>query len=179
MRRPAGGRGERADPASDVEAVATRRRRAAEEPLDLRARSLAPFLDVEVRNPIHRTSYHVLFPEFPRRDSALCTCTDFARRGLGTCKHLEAAWSWLQTAPALPSPDPDRTDEDEVWKRIDGSLESVVKNRPSRIRDVERAGEVLFEKRPATERSGDGPGETVGPSKAGRPPSRTTSRARP
>ena len=182
MGRSVPGRAARPDAASDPEAVATRRRRAVEEPLDVRLRSREPVVDLEVRNPIHRTSYRVLFPEFPLRDSALCTCTDFARRGLGTCKHLEAGWSWLQGLPELPeAPAVAKTDRptSELWKEIDRRLDRLGRSAPSRIRDVEEAGVPLYEPGSvptAEEREG---GERVRRSGSGRPSPRTTSRARP
>lgn len=166
------------------EALAARRRRAVEELLDVRLRAREPYVVLEVRNPVHRTSYRVLFPEYPHRDSALCTCTDFARRGLGTCKHLEAGWSWLASLPELPEPALPRAPpaaSDELWGEIDRRLERWGRSVPSRIQEVEAAGAPLFE-----ESSTPGPGlgtteagETVGRGKAGRTRSRPTSRARP
>jgi hypothetical protein len=161
--------------------VATRRRRAAEEPLDVRLRSREPVVDLEVRNPIHRTSYRVLFPEFPLRDSALCTCTDFARRGLGTCKHLEAGWSWLQELPELPeAPVAAPTDRPpgELWKEIDRRLDRLGRSAPARIREVEKAGAPLYEQGTFPEDEEREGGEKVGRPGTGRPPPRTTSRAR-
>jgi len=182
MGRPVNARGARKEPGPEAEEVAARRRRAAEEPLDVRLRSREPVVDLDVRNPIHRTSYRVLFPEYPHRDSAICTCTDFARRGLGTCKHLEAGWSWLQGLPRLPEvappPAPTRP-PGEVWKEIDGRLERLVRSPPQQIRAVEQAGAVLFERKGGPEpgpREGE---ERVGSGRASRPPPRSTSRGRP
>jgi hypothetical protein len=90
-----------ADPAAD------RRARALEEPLDVTFRPDPRFLRVEVRNPSRGTRYTVVLPSFPAREGGFCTCTDFARRGLGTCKHLEAAWIWTgEHAPEANSPRP-------------------------------------------------------------------------
>src|SRR5271170_920842 len=86
----------------DPWAVAERRSRAVEEPLDVRLLAQEPFPLLEVRNPLHRTDYRVMLPTFPDRTVALCTCSDFARRGLGTCKHIEAAGRWLERHPNAP-----------------------------------------------------------------------------
>jgi len=134
-------------PAEERAAVAERRTRAIEEPLDVRLRSRRPYPILEVRNPLHGTVYLVLLPEFPDRASALCTCTDFARRGLGTCKHLEAGVRWIR------SHENDRPLVEErpgpplagVWKEIDrqtaatGAVEG-----PESLR-LRRPGAVLFE----------------------------------
>jgi hypothetical protein len=176
-------RSARTDAAATPEALATRRRRAAEEPLDVRVRAREPFLDLEVRNPIHRTSYRVLFPEYPGRESAICTCTDFARRGLGTCKHVEAAWSWLRELSELPDLPTEATAGragPELWKEVDRRVEGL-RRRPEAlgIRDVEGAGAVLFEERPDRERAEKEGEEKVGRGKGERPPPTPTSPARP
>ncbi len=108
---------------SAARAVLERRIRALEEPLDVSVRRRAPFLLLQVRNPVRGTAYRVAFPAYPSRDAALCTCVDFARRGLGTCKHLAAAERWLAEHPdprpeasesRLAGPDPAR-----VWAEVD------------------------------------------------------------
>jgi hypothetical protein len=127
--------------------VSERRSRALEEPLDLRLRQREPYPIVEVRNPLHRTAYLVLRPTFPERVPALCTCTDFARRGLGTCKHIEAADPWLKSHPdakpsSAPGPGPSPA---SVWHEIDRRLERAPReDRPLSLR-VREAGAVLFE----------------------------------
>ena len=132
-------------------AVDERRQRAIEEPLDVRVRATQPYLRIEVRNPIHETRYLVLFPTYPSLDTALCTCTDFARRGLGTCKHIEAVDRWLATHPdAAPSP-PLRPGPApaSVWREIDRRLARETKaGRPMSLR-VRDPGAVLFESLPA------------------------------
>jgi hypothetical protein len=80
------------------------------------------FLRLEVRNPSRGTRYTVVFPTYPDRDGGFCTCTDFARRDLGTCKHLEAAWIWAREhadeagAPRPPTP------ANRCWAEIDRRL---------------------------------------------------------
>ena len=173
---------ERPNGPPDGDALEARRRRAEEELFDVRVRSREPVLDLEVRNPIHRTRYRVLLPEYPGRGAAFCSCTDFARRGLGTCKHVEAAWLWLEATPELPeAPGPGSPEPPvgELWKEIDRSLGTLGRAPPARIRDVERAGALLFEERPGPEAPARAKGEGVGRGRAGRPPTTTTSRARP
>ncbi len=138
------------NPIEDRAAIAARRTRAIEEPLDVRLRSREPYPILEVRNPLHGTLYLALLPEFPDRASALCTCTDFARRGLGTCKHLEAGIEWLRVhgdaRPLLegragPSPS-------AVWKEIDRRSASVAgREGPESLR-FRRPGAALFETDP-------------------------------
>jgi hypothetical protein len=43
--------------------------------------------------------YRVLVPDFPSREGAQCSCLDFLTRGLGTCKHLEAALAHAAAEP--------------------------------------------------------------------------------
>jgi hypothetical protein len=113
-RAPAGGASD------DPWAVAERRSRAVEEPLDVLLLFRAPFPLLEVRNPLHRTHYRVMLPAFPERSVALCTCSDFARRGLGTCKHIEASARWLERHPNAPPAGPGPTlDPEGVWGEID------------------------------------------------------------
>jgi hypothetical protein len=165
------------------EALASRRRRAAEELLDVRLAARDPVVRLEVRNPIHRTSYSVLFPEFPRRDAAMCTCTDFARRGLGTCKHIEAGWGWLEEHGVPPGTDPEApppTAVGELWPAIDRRLEALRREGPRGIRDVERAGALLFEEPAAREEEPERKaGEEVGRGGRRRRTPTRTSRARP
>jgi hypothetical protein len=130
-------------------AVEQRRSRAAEEPLDVRLRRADVYPVLEVRNPIHGTAYTVLLPEFPSLSSALCSCTDFARRGLGTCKHIEAAHRWRSqhpdAIPDRPPADPARRGG-PVWREIDRRLRELSGDpRPPSLR-YRRPGDVLFEK---------------------------------
>ncbi len=127
--------------------VSERRSRALEEPLDLRLRQRDPYPLIEVRNPLHRTTYLVMRPAYPDRSADLCTCTDFARRGLGTCKHIEAADRWLanhpDASPSLPSKPAVRPGA--VWKEIDRRLERAGRGSvPASLRWRE-AGAALFE----------------------------------
>jgi len=121
MERRPGDRESRPRLEDDPYAVAERRSRALEEPLDVRLERRAPFAVLEVRNPLHRTDYRVMLPLFPDRSVALCTCTDFARRDLGTCKHVEAAVHWRSSHPESRPVDPPRPSPDAglVWAEVD------------------------------------------------------------
>jgi len=136
--------GERADSAG----LTDRRSRALEEPLEARLLSRRVYPLLEVRNPVHRTSYLVMFPEFPSEASAMCTCTDFARRGLGTCKHIVAADRWLRANPdALPTRDdpvPERKPSD-IWSEIDQKLVDLGPGYDADVRKLARPGASLYE----------------------------------
>jgi hypothetical protein len=133
----------------DPTAVADRRKRAIEEPLDVRLRTPRPYPLLEVRNPIHGTGYLVMLPEYPARTGALCTCTDFARRGLGTCKHIEAALRWIAENPdATPlRPETGRPRSPVLWKKVDQRLAASLKDPAPPSRRWRRAGATLFEER--------------------------------
>ena len=181
MGRPVAHRGSSSGESSEREAVAARRRRALEESLDVRLRSRDPVVDLEVRNPLHRTSYTVLFPEYPSRDSAICTCTDFARRGLGTCKHLEAGWGWLAGMRELPEvtlPGTRHPPVADLWKEIDRRQDQRRRSGPADIREVERAGTPLFDPEAVPEGPTRRGGAEASRPRAKRPPARTTSRGR-
>jgi hypothetical protein len=133
--------------ADDPWAIAERRSRAVEEPLDVVLLSREPYPLIEVRNPLHRTSYRVMLPEFPDRAVALCTCSDFARRSLGTCKHIEAAGRWLERHPSAPATLPDDPlDLSAVWGEIDGRLEAPPAPRVPESLRWREPGDVLHER---------------------------------
>lgn len=141
MRRTARGPVVPADPEG---ARADRRSRALEEPLDVRARPDARFLRLEVTNPVRQTHYDVLFPEFPSLDAPFCTCTDFARRGIGTCKHIEAARIWLaDPRRELPAPPP-RPPGAPVWEEIDRRERGLPKLRSPAPRRLRHVGDALL-----------------------------------
>lgn len=124
-----------------------RRARALEEPLDVRVKSRELYPLLEVRNPIHRTAYLVMFPEFPSRAPALCTCTDFARRGLGTCKHIEAGFRWLDAHPDARPPTTTRAvaRPPNPWPEIERRAKELPA--PGRLtgRELSRPGAALYE----------------------------------
>ena len=124
-------------------ARAERRVRALETPLDVRPRPDPRFVRLEVRNPAHGTRYDVVLPAYPDREGGFCGCSDFGRRGIGTCKHLEAAWIWVTDHPdevpaRVPGPD-----LGEVWEEIDRGLKQQARARqPDPVR-YRIAGAVL------------------------------------
>jgi len=124
-----------------------RRSRALEEPLDVRLRTAEVYPILEVRNPLHGTVYLVLLPEFPSRESVFCSCTDFARRGLGTCKHIEAGHRWLVdhpgTTPLVP-PGLASRPRLGVWKEIDRRLAALPTDPGPESRRYRRPGQALF-----------------------------------
>ncbi len=90
-----------------------------------------------------------MLPEYPARSGALCTCTDFARRGLGTCKHIEAGLRWfsehLEATPLRPY----RTEGSRiaaVWRKVDQRVSASVKDPSPAGRRWRRAGATLFER---------------------------------
>lgn len=136
------------DPSAPTAAIHERRLRSLAEPLDVRLRASDPYPRLEVRNPVHRTRYLTLLPGFPDRQPALCTCTDFARRGLGDCKHIEAAWHWLTTRPAgdrATTPDREGPSPSEVWERVDRRLEAPPPLEERDIRALASPGSTFFE----------------------------------
>jgi hypothetical protein len=135
--------------ADDRAAVVERKTRSLEEPLDVQLRSTEPFRLLEVRNPLHGTRYLVMLPTFPSRDAALCTCTDFARRGLGTCKHLEAAVRWQTRHPDAPptGPAPPRRSTGPLWKAIELAVAREPAGAAPESARWRRAGALLFAER--------------------------------
>lgn len=183
MRERGSGRRAPESPVDRTLAVADRQARAAEELLDVRLRLEGPPVEIEVRNPVHGTRYRVFLPAYPELEPGLCTCTDFARRGLGTCKHIEATRAWLGEHP-VPEPRPERSAssgaDEQLWKRIDRRLERLRENAPRNIREVEAVGRLLIDgDEPSGEGTEEGVGEEVGRRAAGKRRPTPTSRARP
>lgn len=122
-----------------------------EEPLDVRLRRRDVYPILEVRNPLHGTAYRVLLPEYPSASSALCTCTDFARRDLGTCKHIEASVRWLLEHPnprPLHSRSRDAATLARLWREIDRQQSALGPPGDPESRAWRRAGRLLYEGRP-------------------------------
>ena len=136
--------------APDPAAIEDRRARAIEESLDVRLRTRDPYPLLEVRNPLHGTGYLVMLPEFPERTSALCTCTDFARRGLGTCKHIEAGVRWLADHPeAVPVLRRERAPPPTtgLWKKIDERENELLQDPAPLSQRWRRPGALLIDPR--------------------------------
>jgi hypothetical protein len=121
--------------------------RAVTERLRVRPVRGQPFWALEVRNPVHHTHYLVLLPEYPADSSQFCSCPDFARRGIGTCKHVEAATAWLESHPETPRPPEPHHGTAALWQAI-GVLQRMARTSSSadavRLR---QAGRLLFERR--------------------------------
>jgi hypothetical protein len=96
-----------------------------------------------VRNPRHRSHYTLYVPVYPDRTGTFCGCVDFARRDLGTCKHIEAAWLWLADHPEAIRGDPDPDPAAGLWTAIDRRLRHPRVSDPPSGR-VRHAGEVLL-----------------------------------
>jgi hypothetical protein len=133
-------------PSPSAAALLERKNRALEEPLDVQLRSADPYPLLEVRNPLHGTAYLVMLPGFPAADVALCTCTDFARRGLGTCKHIEAGTRWLREHPgARPlRPRPPAAPSSRFWTEVDRRSRNAA-SEPDLVRRARASGAALFE----------------------------------
>jgi hypothetical protein len=147
MAPPSRARGppERGDPREELD---QRRFRAIAEPLDVRWIASEPYPQLEVRNPTRRTSYLALWPAYPDRSPAFCTCSDFARRGLGDCKHLEAAWRWLAHPTKEPPGGADRpADIAALWDEVERRIAEGPAAAERGIRELSDVGRVLWERR--------------------------------
>ncbi|MFZ0699421.1 MAG: hypothetical protein WAN74_04445 [Thermoplasmata archaeon] len=134
-------------PRDDREDMAERRARAFEEPLDIRRHSGSHYPMLDVRNPMHDTHYLVLLPEYPDRSSAMCTCADFARRGLGTCKHVEAGVRWLHFHPKDAAPGSEGPERSALlWPEIDRRLLAEATDTAPIAQRLRVPGAVLFER---------------------------------
>jgi hypothetical protein len=71
----------------------------------------------------------VVLPAYPAREGGFCTCTDFARRGIGTCKHLESAWLWVEEHAAEAASLAPEPPEGGDWTEIDRALRVQAKSR--------------------------------------------------
>lgn len=148
-------------PATNEELRAERRARALEEPLDVRPEQTIPFLALEVRNPMRNSHYRVLVPAYPSREGALCSCPDFARRGIGTCKHLEAVWLYLERSPpTTPIRRAEPRATSELWAEIDRRL-SRLDPRTTDGPALRAIGAVLIEPTGGRDRARPKEGETV------------------
>jgi hypothetical protein len=76
---------------------------AGEERLEVRALADRSFPSFQVRNPLHETRYEVYAPAYPADGPWLCECPDYAHRGAGRCKHIDAVRSWIAVHPVAPS----------------------------------------------------------------------------
>lgn len=124
-----------------------RRYRALRELLDVREDPRAPAPAVQVGNPIHATHYRVYLPGYPALEPAACGCADYAHRGLGTCKHVEAARRWLSGHPgavAIPHRSHGDAEAERLWRGIDDRIARKTDRRPASQR-WRHAGALLYE----------------------------------
>lgn len=94
--------------------------------------------------------YRVLLPSFPARDGAQCNCPDFTRRGLGSCKHVEAALAYASLNP--PKTESAAPDFSVDWERLGAEASAlaervVEKNLKAEdaAREMRKLGRVLTE----------------------------------
>ncbi len=135
--------------------------RTREEPLDFTVRETDPLFVLRVRNPLHGTQYEVFLPEFPARESALCTCPDFARRARGTCKHLEGAFRFLEEHPVeAPRPRPAGRPAAAIWATVD-IRRATRKAGPVTLSGLRAEGAALYDV------AADDPARSEGPPRPG------------
>lgn len=104
-----------------------------------------PFWVLAVRNPVHHTRYQVLLPEHPSGESRFCSCEDFARRGIGTCKHVEAATAWLGTHPEIPHRPAPPPRASSLWRTILAARKASETSKLALPLRWRLAGKALFE----------------------------------
>jgi hypothetical protein len=116
--------------------------------LDVRLGPRAPYPILTVRNPVRQTAYEVRLPEYPAEGIAFCGCPDFGRRGIGTCKHIEAARLWLEenpfVAPTMASLG-ERPRAPMLWKEIDRRIARARTTKGRRSIAWRSPGAVLLE----------------------------------
>lgn len=138
-----------ARPASAEERVRLteeRRHRAQEELFDIAVRRDRPPSVVEVRNPLRETRYRVYLPAGSGDGPIACECTDFAQRGLGTCKHVEAVRLWLSDHPGALAERPEAGSRlAPLWKEIDRRITQAARDRGPEALRMRRAGALLYE----------------------------------
>ena len=110
---------------------------------------------LEVRNPVHHTRYRVLLPEYPGEGGEICSCPDFARRGIGTCKHVEAASAWLTARRDLARPSFRARGAGSLWKALDRARIAAARSeRPPAVR-LREPGRLLFDRPRGKARTGN------------------------
>jgi hypothetical protein len=123
---------------------AERRSRALEEVLDVRRVQGPPGIPtLEVRNPRRHSHYTLYVPAYPDRTGAYCGCVDFARRDLGTCKHIEAAWLWLSDHPEEARAPEEPSGPASLWGAIEKRVRHPRKELPP-SGQIRYAGELLL-----------------------------------
>jgi hypothetical protein len=98
-----------------------RRHRGREDLVEVRRRPELPLVAFEAVNRARGSRYPVYLPAAPSLEGGMCTCEDFARRGRGTCKHLEAVATFLSEHPdeGLAVPLDESAEIRRRWQAID------------------------------------------------------------
>jgi hypothetical protein len=125
-----------------------RRARAHEELFDIRLVPQSAFVHLDIVNPLRGSRYEVLMPGYPDLSTGVCTCSDFAQRDLGTCKHLEAVRLWLPDHPgeigASGQADPSSaTRTAGVWEEIDRRISALREDGHPPSQRLRRPGRAL------------------------------------
>lgn len=100
-----------------------RRARAARETFTIEYAPPATGLPVWHVTSARGQTYSVIIPAFPDREGVQCSCPDFMTRGLGTCKHSEAALAYaaLHPPPKTSVPRPSSGPAVLAWETIEGA----------------------------------------------------------
>ncbi|MCI4346648.1 MAG: hypothetical protein L3K07_07875 [Thermoplasmata archaeon] len=131
------------EPLDSAEQRVAREQRGREELFDVRREMGLPFLAFRVSNPLRGTRYTVHWPAHPAPSPLSCDCADYAHRGLGVCKHIEAVRLWAKEHPdeleVVASPG-DRIAATALWQEIDrrGASQSARAYGPASLRWAER-----------------------------------------
>jgi hypothetical protein len=120
--------------------------RAVTERLRVRAMPGQPFWLLSVRNPVHHTRYQVALPEYPGGEAQFCSCVDFARKGIGTCKHIEAARAWLEAQPDVHRLAAPVRGASAIWRAMDAARREGDRVRTPDAVHLREPGRVLFER---------------------------------
>jgi hypothetical protein len=117
-----------------------------DEVLEVRPLTGVPFAAFEAVNRSRGSRYPVYLPAAPSLEGAMCTCEDFARRGRGVCKHIEAVAVYLRDAP--PPAAPDRTIERQraadTWGAIDEGFAALPTGPAPTARQLRAIGRALL-----------------------------------
>ncbi|MCI4363630.1 MAG: hypothetical protein L3K13_04925 [Thermoplasmata archaeon] len=136
-------RGTPTEPFDSQEQRGLREQRGREELFDVRREAGVPFVAFQVTNPVRSTRYTVYWPTFPAPAPISCDCADFAHRGLGVCKHIEAVRLWTQEHAGefeASAPSPDGKLAGNLWREIDrrsSALRAIPPVRASSLRWAE------------------------------------------
>ena len=137
--------------ALEARALAERAKRAAEEPMTLKPASRAgPWTDYIVSSAASGKAYRVALRGMDRGQS-YCSCPDFRKNLLGTCKHVMKVQTWVKKKfRAADLATPWRPDRFGVFARYDGVLRLGLEA-PARMSSAAKAIANVWRKRFAAE----------------------------